>query len=201
MHANGFYTAMTRTEPGARQYRSAGGFTLGETMVGLFIFMIIMAGLLTVFTMSMLAWKEGSRDINLQSAGRLIIEKLMRGPGGRFGLRESAEDDVTVDNDGKGITFSVDKNDPPTFSKDDDTEARFYFQSERMMYDPSTGIVGDEVPVLARGRVEDVQFQQNGKALTINLWLTETSQTTHPSHVQFQTKVFLRRSGDPDSET
>ncbi len=182
-------------------WRAPDGFTLGETMVALLIFVIIIAGLMTVFTMSMLAWKEGTRDLALQSSGRLILEKIIRGPGGRFGLAESADGDVTVETGGKGIRFRVDRNNPPTYYGGDDVESRVYFQDNQMMYDPSTSISGNEVPLVSFGRVEDVQFQLSGKAVSIDLSMTETSQTTHSSHVRFRTKAFLRKSEDPDTQT
>ncbi len=194
-------TKMTNSRIAGWLPRGGQGFTLAEMMVAVFIFMIIMAGLLSVFTMSMQAWKEGSRDLSLQSSGRLIIEKIVRGPGGRFGLREAAEEGVTVDEDGKGITFLVDRNSPPTYGKGDDTEVRIYLENERMMYDPSTEVSGDEVPLISFGRVEDVRFQIDGKAVNVDLWMRETSQTTNPSQVKFQTKVFLRKSDNPDTET
>jgi type II secretory pathway pseudopilin PulG len=194
-------TKMTGSKTARRLPSSVRGFTLAETMVAICIFMIIMAGLLSVFTMSMQAWKEGSRDLSLQSSGRMIIEKIVRGPGGRFGLREAAEDDVTVDEDGKGITFFVDRNNPPTYDKLDDTEVKIYFENNSIMYDPSTQVYGDEVPLIRFGRVEDVQFQIDGKAVKIDLWMRETSDTTNPSQVKFQTEVFLRKSENPDTET
>jgi type II secretory pathway pseudopilin PulG len=181
--------------------RSVEGFTLAETMVGILIFMIVIGGLLSVFTMSMLAWKEGSRDVTLQSSGRLIIEKIIRGPGSRFGLREATEGEVTIDPDGKGIAFSVDKNNPPTYSRNDDTETRIYLQNNEIIYDPSTSIEGNEMPVVSFGRVEDLRFELNGKTVNIDLWMTETSQTTHSSHVRFRGTAFLRKSEDPDTET
>lgn len=194
-------TKMTNSRTARGLASSVRGFTLAETMVAISIFTVIMAGLLSVFTMSMRAWKEGSRDLSLQSSGRLIIEKIVRGPGGRFGLREAAEDDVTVDEDGKGITFLVDRNNPPTYDKLDDTEVRIYLQNDSIMYDPSTDIYGDEVPFVGFGRVEDVQFRIDGKAVNVDLWMRETSGTTNPSQVKFQTKVFLRKSDNPDTET
>ncbi len=194
-------TQMTSSKTARRLPSPVRGFTLAEIMVAISIFAIIMAGLLSVFTMSMQAWKEGSRDLSLQSSGRLIIEKIVRGPGGRFGLREAAEDDVTVDEDGKGISFLVDRNNPPTYDKLDDTEVRIYLENDSIMYDPSTEISGDEVPLMSFGRVEDVQFQIDGKAVNVDLWMRETSATTNPSQVKFQTKVFLRKSDNPDTET
>lgn len=170
-------------------------------MIALSIFVIIIGGLTSVFLMSIRAWKEGSRDLSLQSSGRLIIEKIVRGPGGRFGLREAAENDVTADEDGRGITFLVDTNNPPTFSKLDDTEMRFYLENERIMYDPSTEVQGDEVPIVSFGRVEDVKFEIDGKAVSIELWMSETSGIVNPSQVKLQTKVFLRKSEDPDTQT
>ncbi len=181
--------------------RGLSGFTLGETMVGASIAVVILAGLLTVLVMSVLAWQEGSADLNLQSSGRLIIEKIIRGPGGRFGLRESAEGAITIDQEGKRITFLVDKNNPPTYTRSDDTQSRVYFQANQIMYDPSTAAVGDESPIVSFGRVEDVRFQLSGKVVLVDLWMTETSGKAHPSHVRFQTKAFLRKSEDPDSET
>ena len=184
---------------GSRQRRD--GFTLVETVMTVAIFAIVMGGLVSVLVMSMRSWKEGSRDLSLQSSGRLIIEKIVRGPTGRFGLREAAEDDVTADGDGKGITFYVDTNNPPTYSKLDDTEMRFYLENERIMFDPSTDVYGDEAPVVNFGRVEDVQFAVQGKAVTVDLWMRESSGIVHPSQVKFETKVFLRKSEDPDTET
>jgi len=194
-------TQMTSSKTARRLPSEVRGFTLAEIMVAISIFMVIMAGLLSVFTMSMQAWKEGSRDLSLQSSGRLIIEKIVRGPGGRFGLREAAEDYVTVDANGKGISFSVDRNDPPTYDKLDDTEVKIYLQNDSIMYDPSTDIYGDEVPLVGFGRVEDVQFQIDGKAVKVDLWMREASGTTNPSQVKFQTEVFLRKSHNPDTET
>jgi hypothetical protein len=95
----------------------------------------------------------------------------------------------------------VDRNNPPTYDGGDDVQSRVYFQGNQMMYDPSTSISGNEVPLVSFGRVEDVQFQLSGKAVSIDLSMTETSQTTHSSHVRFRTKVFLRKSEDPDTQT
>ncbi len=180
---------------------SARGLTLVETLVALGIAVIILGGLMSVFTMSMLAWKEGSRDISVQSSGRIIMEKIVRGRGGRFGLREAAEGDVTLDEDGKGIAFLVDKNTPPTYTGLDDTEIRIYFQDGAVIYDPSTEVFGDEVPIVGHGQVDDIQFGMEGRAVQIQLWMRETSATTNPSQVKFQTRVFLRKSDDPDTET
>jgi prepilin-type N-terminal cleavage/methylation domain-containing protein len=197
----GKMAGMECSKTGKRVTRDPAGFTLAETMVGMAIFVIVMTGLITVFTMSMLSWKEGSRDLSLQGGGRLIIEKIVRGPGGRFGLREAAEGHITIDEDGRGITFLVDKNNPPTFTKADDTEQRIYLANNKVMYDPSTEEVGDEVPLVRLGRVEDISFELDGKAINVNLWMRETSETTHPSDVKLSTKVFLRKSEDPDTET
>ena len=185
----------------ARLPGAVSGWTLAEIMVAALILVIIMAGVMSVFTMFMRAWKEGSRDLSLQSSGRLIVEKIVRGPGGRFGLREAAEGHVTTDEDGRGVTFLVDKNDPPTYTKLDDTEVRIYFQDGCVMYDPETAVAGDELPVVHFGRVQDVQFQIEAKAVNIELLMRETSGTIHPSQVKFRTKVFLRKSDDPDTET
>jgi prepilin-type N-terminal cleavage/methylation domain-containing protein len=192
---------MESAETERRPVRPTGGFTLVEMIVAISIAVVVMGGLLSVFIMSLRAWKEGSRDLSLQSSGRLIIEKIVRGPGGRFGLREAAENDVAADEDGKGIRFSVDKNNPPTYSKLDDTELRIYLEGNRIMYDPSTGVQGDEVPIVGFGPVKDVRFTVNEKAVTVELWMSDTSGSIHPSQVKVATTVFLRKSEDPDTQT
>ncbi len=192
---------METSEPDRRPARAVGGFTLVEMIVALSIALIVIGGLLSVFIMSLRAWKEGSTDLSLQSSGRLIIEKIVRGPGGRFGLREAGENDVAADDDGKGIRFSVDKNNPPTYSKLDDTELRIYLQGNRIMYDPSADVQGDEVPIVGFGPVKDVRFTVNGKAITVELWMSDGSGSLHPSQVKVATTVFLRKSEDPDTET
>jgi type II secretory pathway pseudopilin PulG len=192
---------MKGTKQGSQPFPAVSGFTLTETLVAASIAMIVLAGVVSVFFMSMRAWKEGSGDVSVQSSGRLIIEKIVRGRGGRFGLREAAEGDVTVDENGKGITFLVDKNTPPTYESSDDTPVRVYFYKGSIIYDPSTQSYGDEVPIVRFGAVEDLEFKIEGAAVHINLRMRETSQITNPSQVKFQTKVFLRRSNDPDTET
>jgi type II secretory pathway pseudopilin PulG len=190
-----------RSEMQPRAGRSLRAFTLVETLVAVLIFTIIAAGLMAVFSMSLHAWKEGGMDISLQSSGRLIIEKIVRGPAGLFGLREAGEGDVTVDTDGRGITFLVDQNTDPTFSRLDDTEVRIYFQEDKIIYDPSSEFVGDELPIVSFGKVEDVLFEVSGSTVNVELWMRDTSGDVHPSKVKLQTKVFLRKSRDPDRVT
>jgi len=185
-----------------RRFRKAvGGFTLVEAMVGFAITVAIAGAIMSVFLMSLRSWKEGSRDLSVQSSGRLIMEKIVRGPGGRFGLREAAEGSVTVDPDGKGITFLVDKNNPPTYEESDDTQVRIYLLANSIIYDPSTAVHGDEVPIVSFGRVDNLRFEIDGKAVNIELFMREMSGTTNPSQVKFRTKAFLRKSADADTET
>jgi type II secretory pathway pseudopilin PulG len=188
------------TENG-RTSPSIEGFTLAETLLAASIAVVILGGLMSVFTMSLRAWKEGSRDVSVQSSARLIMENIVRGPGGRFGLREAAEEDITIDQDGRGICFLVDKNTPPTVTKSDDTSVKIYFEDGTIMYDPSTDTSWDETPIVRHGMVEDVQFQMDGRAVNVQLRMAEISGTTRPSQIKLQTKVFLRKSENPDTET
>jgi len=181
--------------------RATDGFTLSETMVGIFVSTLALAALMTIFSMSLHAWNDGSVDLSLQSGGRLIMEKIVRGPSGLFGLREAGEGDVTVDVSGKGITFLVDKNTQPTFSRHDDTQLRIFHQDGRVMYDPSSEFVGDEVPLVSFGQIEDIRFEVNGNQVKIELWMGDTPSQGPASRVKLQTKVYLRKSRDPDRAT
>ena len=181
--------------------RATDGFTLSETMVGIFVSTLALAALMTIFSMSLHAWNDGSVDLSLQSGGRLIMEKIVRGPSGLFGLREAGEGDVTVDVSGKGITFLVDKNTQPTFSRHDDTQLRIFYQDGRVMYDPSSEFVGDEVPLVSFGQIEDIRFEVNGNQVKIELWMGDTPSQGPASRVKLQTKVYLRKSRDPDRAT
>jgi type II secretory pathway pseudopilin PulG len=192
---------MRKHSPPREKQTMTRGFTLAETVFAVLIFTIAMLGLMTVFCMSMHAWKEGGVDVSLQSSGRLIIEKIVRGPAGLFGLQEAGEGDVSVDTGGRGITFLVDKNTEPTFTRLDDTEVRIYLHEDKIFYDPSAEVVGDEGPIVSFGRVEDVQFQREGNRVNIELWMREPSEDPNPSQVKLQTRVFLRKSRDPDSTT
>jgi len=181
--------------------RMVAAFTLSETMVGIFVSTLALAALMTIFSMSLHAWNDGSVDLSLQSGGRLIMEKIVRGPSGLFGLREAGEGDVTVDDNSKGITFLVDKNTQPTFSRHDDTQLRIFYQDGRVMYDPSSEFVGDEVPLVSFGQVEDIRFEVNGNQVKVELWMGDTPSQGPASRVKLQTKVYLRKSRDPDRAT
>jgi type II secretory pathway pseudopilin PulG len=181
--------------------RAASAFTLAEMMVAIFVSTLALAALMTLFAMSLHAWNDGSVDLSLQSSGRLIMEKIVRGPSGLFGLREAGEEDVTVDANGKGITFLVDKNTEPTFTREDDTQLRIFYLDGRVMYDPSSEFVGDEVPLASFGRVEDICFEVNGNEVKIELWMGETASQGPAARVKLQTKVYLRKARDPDHLT
>ncbi len=170
------------------------GFTLSEILIASAIAVIILAGLIAIYIMSLQTWSEGSSDAYLERNGNLIMEQLIRGRRGRYGLREATTGSIVIDADGNGITFGVDKNNTPTATTWDDTTCRFYLSNNRVMYDPDTSVPGDEEAVNTKGNVENITFRRENNYIKIQLTMKEQiSFSQRILTLDLNTYVFMRR--------
>lgn len=67
------------------------GLTLVEILIAVTIMGLVVGGAISIYLMSITAWKEGSVQIALQRKGSLAMEKMVRGIDGRKGIREARE--------------------------------------------------------------------------------------------------------------
>lgn len=174
------------------------GFTLAEILIASTISMVLLGGILAIFLTSLNTWILGSTDMSLERYGTFTLEKIVRGMGGRYGLREANGSTVAIDADANGITFTVDKNDPPTSSASDDTTVRVYLDSGNgnMMYDPDTSIAGNAVNISKEGVVKDITFTRNGDVITVDVWVSkDVTPSSKTIEMRFQTSVYLRKAG------
>ena len=174
------------------------GFTLVEILIASTISMVLLGGIMAVFLTSLNVWVMGSTDMSLERYGTLTLEKIVRGMGGRYGLREANGSTIAIDADGNGITFTVDKNDPPTSSAGDDTTVRVYLDPSNgnMMYDPDTSIAGNAFNISREGVVRDITFTQNGDVISVDVWLSQdVTPSSRTVEMRFQTSVSVRKSG------
>ena len=65
------------------------GVTLVEVLVVSVIMVIILTGALTVYLMSETAWRESTARARLQRNASIIMEKMIRGAEGVYGIRNS----------------------------------------------------------------------------------------------------------------
>jgi prepilin-type N-terminal cleavage/methylation domain-containing protein len=164
------------------------GFTLVEVMVASLIGLLVLAAVIAIQMMSTRTFAEGSADAKLERAGNLVLEKIVRGPSGQYGLREARLGTVCVSEGPMGyITFQVDRNDPPTFDTTDDTQSAVYLDYEGVItYDPDTSICGDEVALNAGARVAQMIVSKDKNSVTIELVLQET---VHPFESTMEVRV------------
>jgi len=175
--------------------RRNNGFTLTEMLVAMVTSVMLIGGVWLVYLASMRSWLEGSRNAGLERTAGMILEKIVRGPYGRFGLREADIGEVQVSESGDSVTYLVDKNDPPTTWNNDDTISRYYQSGTQVIYDPDTSVEGDEQVLNSFGDVEQLTFSLNGELLTARLVLTaEAARTTARRLVtRMQTNMFFRK--------
>lgn len=108
------------------------GFTLIEILIAITIMGLVVGGAISIYLMSITAWREGSVQIALQREGSLAMEKMVRGidPYGRKGIREAQQISLpATGSSGTRIDFVDADNPNPTRS--------FYF-SPGSDGDPST---------------------------------------------------------------
>ncbi len=171
------------------------GFTLIEILVSIVCAVMLVGGVWLAYLMSMRSWVEGSRNAALERNAGIILEKIVRGNHGRFGLREADIGEVHISESGDSVTYMVDKNDPPTHWNWDDVTSRFYLSGNQAIHDPDTSIAGDEVVLNKFGEVEQLDFSLNGEVLTASIVLSsEAPRTTlRRLYTRMQTDVFFRK--------
>jgi prepilin-type N-terminal cleavage/methylation domain-containing protein len=176
--------------------RRQNGFTLVEMMVTLIAAVMLIGGVYLVYLMAIRSWQEGSVNVSLERTAGIIMDKIVRGVNGRFGLREADIGTVQVSSDGHSVTYMVDKHDPPTAWNSDDLTARYYQVATGVWYDPNTSVAGDEIGLNRFGDVQSLDFSLSGYVLTARLVLTKAAPRTtqHVLSVRMQTDIFLRKN-------
>lgn len=154
-----------------------GGFTLIEILIAITIMGLVVGGAISVYLMSITAWKEGSVQIALQRKGSLAMEKMVRGVNGRYGIREGRATTLTLVGSDR-IEVAVDMNDPPTpGDASDDTTISFYKSGDQLIYDPDTSptATGDEFPIAENVRTvpPGLTFAVSGGIVTIDLGMQD----------------------------
>lgn len=172
-----------------------GGFTLPEMIISLIAAVMLIGGVSIVYLMGMRSWAEGSSNAALERTAGILMEKIVRGVNGRFGLREADIGLVTVAEDGHSVTYTVDKHDPPTSWNSDDVTSRYYQLAKEVWYDPDSSVAGDEIRLTHFGNVENLLFSMSGYVLTARLSLTEPAPrtTARQLSVRMETDIFLRK--------
>jgi prepilin-type N-terminal cleavage/methylation domain-containing protein len=158
--------------------KSKAGFTLVEIMVASLISVLVVAAIYTIQMMSTRTFAEGTTDARLERLGNMILERIVRGPSGQYGLREARFDTLQVyQSEWPHISYMVDRNDPPTFDTSDDTECSIYVDYEgRIIYDPDTSLDNDEVILNSRPVVHEMNVTKHADHVEIELVLQETVQ-------------------------
>ena len=171
------------------------GFTLPEMIISLIAAVMLIGGVCIVYLMAIRSWAEGSSNVALERTAGILMEKIVRGINGRFGLREADIGLVTVSEDGHSVTYTVDKNDPPTSWNSDDITSRYYQLGKEVWYDPNSLVAGDEVRLNHFGNVESLVFSMSGYVLTARLSLTEPAPRTTARQLcmRMETDIFLRK--------
>lgn len=185
---------VTRTTTASKTCRQ-GGFTLVEMMVALVTAIMLIGGVYLVYLMGLRSWAEGSSNVALERTAGVLMDKIVRGVNGRFGLREADIGLITISADGHSVTFLADKNDPPTAWNSDDTTSRFYQLGTKVWYDPNASVAGDEIALNRFGDVGSLDFSLSGHVLTARLSLTAPAPrvTERLLSVRMETNIFLRK--------
>lgn len=154
------------------------GFTLVEVMVASLLGVLVLAAVITIQMMSTRTFAEGTADAKLERLGNMILERIVRGPSGQYGLREARLDTVQVyQSEWPYISYMVDCNDPPTFDTSDDTECSIYVDYEgRIIFDPDTSVDNDEVALNSQPVILEMNVSKQAGHVEIELVLQETVQ-------------------------
>lgn len=155
------------------------GTTILEMLIGSFIMLLAVSGILMLYVSTMTIWKEESARITLQHEANLAMEKMVRGVDGTSGIigarNASAEDPATL------IYTS---NDPVQ-------ERSFYLDNDQLMYDSNTTVTGNEIIIATHVTADGTSFIINSDMVTINLELEDSVGNTNIK-VNLHTKVKLR---------
>jgi len=158
--------------------RSKSGLTLVEVMVGMLLGMLVLAAIITVQMMSARTFAVGTADAMLERTGNLVLDRIVRGPAGQYGLREARFDTVSVSGGATPVlSFMVDRNDPPTFDTSDDTACAVYLNPEGIiMFDPDTSVDADEIELNKETIIGEMNLTKTNSCVEIELILRRTVQ-------------------------
>jgi len=141
--------------------KSKAGFTLVEVMVASLLGVFVVAAVFTIQMMSTRIFAEGTTDARLERLGNMILERIVRGPSGQYGLREARFDTLQVyESEWPYISYMVDRID----------------YEGRIIYDPDTGVDNDEVALSSRPVVHEMNVTKQLDHVEIELVLQETVQ-------------------------
>lgn len=155
------------------------GFTLIELSIVMLIIVLVIGGVMFVYTMSTTAWKEGSAQIILQREGSIAMEKMVRGINGTNGIREAGSALTSVSNTKIEYTSGI-----------DDRERSFRLSGSEIKYDPNT-IDPNDVELIIAEHVTGLEFTISGDIVTIELSLMDEV-VDRPINVDLSTNVRLR---------
>jgi prepilin-type N-terminal cleavage/methylation domain-containing protein len=146
------------------------GFTLIELLIVMAIMGLIVACAWSVYFMSMNAWEIGGGQLVIQQEARSAMEQMIRGPGGRHGIREGKGASLNLISSDH-LEVAVDMNDPPTPNPFDDTTIGIYRNGAQLIFDPNTAIANNEVILTEhlRTAVPGLAIVVNGVTVTMVL--------------------------------
>lgn len=155
------------------------GTTILEMLIGSFVMLLVISGMLMLYISTMTIWKEESARIALQRKANLTMEKMVRGADGTSGIigaQNAAADGLT--------TLNYTSNNPVQ-------ERSLYLDGDQLTYDPDTTVTGNEIIIATNVTADGVSFIVSGDMVTINLKLEDSVGNTNIK-VDLRTKVKLR---------
>lgn len=177
------------------ELRKNSGFTLVEVMVATGIFLFAVSITFSVMLTSLRMDRNTQSEAILHQQGAKILNRIVMGEQGKFGLLKASLSSISISPDQTGISFSADTNSTFTVSTADDVAMSFSYsdadgdpatyEDNTVVFDPDTAVAGNELTVGTN--VAGIQFSQAGGVITVVLRLAET--------VNGQTE-FLRLSRD-----
>jgi prepilin-type N-terminal cleavage/methylation domain-containing protein len=116
------------------------GFTLPEVLVSSMILVIIVSSTTIVYLMSQYAWQEGSVQTLLEMKASSVMEKMIRGAGSIYGIREAkAINTPGVTPPGPGPRLR--------YTHTSGINREFFLNSNEIMYDPNVATFGGETAI------------------------------------------------------
>jgi hypothetical protein len=163
------------------------GLTVVEILFATSIMLFAIGGIIVIYLMATIAWKEGSALITLQRSASMAMEKMVRGVNGTNGIREA--NSVILPN-ANTIRY---------MSGIDGKVRSYYLSNNGIMYDPDMAIFNDEFFIARKVRINPsgltFSVSSDGKLVTINLGMQDSVRSINTMkniNVDLCTKVKLR---------
>jgi len=157
-------------------------------MVAAGIMLIVFGIAVSAYSITHGIWKSGFTQVTFQSAGRTALEKIARN------LR-SATQGTVLDSGGR-IRFVTDPN--RTYSDaSDDITSEYYISDTDIMYDPNTGISGDEITLLRNVSKESniPFFQITGNLIVVTFKVYKNDALYGIHWLSMTTSISMRNAG------